>query len=86
MIHPICLLITRSKPKQIKWIMTCVCLNGLCGFITQYFFIGMVRFDKVKCNFFAKLGKVRLFLAGFVMMKVFVNLYTEEIIDFALRS
>ena len=37
-------------------------------------------------QFFDKLGKIRLFKARFVMTNVFVYLYTEEIIDFALRS
>ena len=27
------------------WIMTCVSLNGLSKFNTQYFFMGMVRFE-----------------------------------------
>ena len=35
----------RTKPKQIKWIMTCVSLNGLSEFNTQYFFMRMVRFE-----------------------------------------
>ena len=34
-----------NKPKQIKWIMTCVSLIGLSEFNTQYFFMGMVRFE-----------------------------------------
>ena len=34
-----------TKPKQIKWIMTSVCLNGHSELNTQYFFIGMVWFE-----------------------------------------
>ena len=57
----------RTKPKQIKWIMTCVSLNGLSEFNTQYFFMGMVRFESQeytlqgRMQFFAKLDKIRLF-------------------------
>ena len=57
----------RIKPKQIKWIMTCVSLNGLSEFNTQYFFMGMVRFESQeytlqgRMQFFAKLDKIRLF-------------------------
>ena len=78
----------QTKPKQIKWIMTCVSLKGLSEFNTQYFFMGMVRFESQeytvqgRMQFFAKLDKIRLF----VMTNVFANLHTEEIIDFALRS
>ena len=56
-----------TKPKQIKWIMTCVSLNGLSEFNTQYFFMGMVRFESQeytlqgRMHFFAKLDKIRLF-------------------------
>ena len=53
----------RTKPKQIKWIMTCVSLNGLSDFNTQYFFMGMVQFESQeytlqgRMQFFAKLDK-----------------------------
>ena len=56
-----------NKTKQIKWIMTCVSLNGLSEFNTQYFFMGMVRFESQeytlqgRMQFFAKLDKIRLF-------------------------
>ena len=78
----------RTKPKQIKWIMTCVSLNGLSEFNTQYFFMAMVRFESQeytlqgRMQFFAKLDKIRLFCHD----ERFANLYTEEIIDVALRS
>ena len=69
-----------------------MCLNGLREFNTQYFFIGMVQFENQEytlqdiMHFFAKLDKIRLFKARFVMMNVFANLHTEEMINFALRS
>ena len=54
----------------IKWIMTCVSLNGLSEFNTQYFFMEMVRFEsqeytlQSRMQFFAKLDKIRLFKAS----------------------
>ena len=55
------------QPKQIKRIMTCVSLNGLSEFNTQYFFMGMVQFESQeytlqgRMQFFAKSDKIRLF-------------------------
>ena len=54
--------------------------------------MGIVRFESQeycfggKMQVFAKLVKIRLFQARFVMTNVFANLHTEEIIDFALKS
>ena len=82
----------QTKPKQIKWIMTCVGLNRHSELNTQYFFTGMVRFKSQeytlqgRMHFFAKLNKIRLFQARFVRTNVFANLHTKEIINFALRS
>ena len=39
-----------------------------------------------RMRFFDELDKLRLFSARYVITKVFANLHTEEIIDFALRS
>ena len=47
--------------------MTCVSLNGLSEFNTQYFFMGMVRFESQeytlqgRMQFFGKLDKIKLF-------------------------
>ena len=47
--------------------MTCVSLNGLSEFNTQYFFMGMVRFEsqeytlQSRMQFFAKLDKINCF-------------------------
>ena len=57
----------QTKPKQIKWIMTCVCLNEHRELNTQYFYMGIVRFVSQEYCFggtmqvFAKLIKTRLF-------------------------
>ena len=57
----------RTKPQQIKWIMTCVCLNGQSRLHTQYFYIGIVQFESQEYHFggrmqdFVKLIKIRLF-------------------------
>ena len=46
--------------------MTCVCLNGHSGLNTQYFYMGIVRFESQEYRFggrkqvFAKLNKIRL--------------------------
>ena len=57
-------------PKQIKWIMTCVSLNGISEFNTQYFFMGMVRFESQeytlqgRMQFFAKLIQLTTEISG----------------------
>ena len=64
--------------------MTCVSLIGLNEFNTQYFFMGMVRFESQeytlqgRMQFFAKLDKIRLFSAWFVMTNVFTNVKTHH--------
>ena len=69
----------RTKPKQIKWIMTCVCLNGHGELNTQYFYMGIMRFESQEYRFggkmqvFVKLVKIRLFQARFVMTNVFTG-------------
>ena len=58
----------------------------------NYFYTGIVWFESQeysfggRMQFFAKLIKTRLIYARFVMMNVIDKLYTEEIIDFALRN
>ena len=59
-----------NKTKQIKWIMTCVCLNGYSELNTQYFYMGIVQFDRQENRFggrvqvFAKLIKLINFQAN----------------------
>ena len=61
--------------------MTCVCLNGHSELNTQYFYMGIVRFESQEYCFggsmqvFAKLIQIRLFQARFVMTNVFANLH-----------
>ena len=65
--------------------MTCVCLN------TQYFYIGIVQFESQEytleggMQFFAKLGKIRLFQARFIITKVLLT-YIQKINRFCAKN
>ena len=82
----------RTKPKQIKWIVTCVCLNGHSKLNTQYFYMEIVRFESQEYTLQDKLwilhktSKVSLEnpVKGSFRHDEFV--FLEKIIEFALRS